>query len=224
MTSYTVDIRQRYRRAATVATDPSETVYRRSVSFLYVCMVVRYFPDAGRDRRGNVGVSATAPTRLAAPGVSMRVRDIMTTKVFTIRPDKHLRAVEEIMKWAHIRHVPVIDDHGRLVGIVSHRDLMGAAISSLQVRISDVERVQHLSAIEVRQLMHHPTATIAPDERVQRAAHLMRSLKVGCLPVLEDQHLVGIVTEADLLHIVEELPDAALARPVSPLREPVRTA
>lgn len=59
--------------------------------------------------------------------------------------------------------------------------------------------------------MTAPTATIRPDERVQRAAHLMRSLRIGCLPVLEDQHLVGIVTEADLLHIVEEWPDAALA-------------
>jgi len=135
----------------------------------------------------------------------------MTTKVFTIQPGKHLRAVEEIMKWAHVRHVPVVDDHGRLVGILSHRDLMGAAISTLQVRIAEVERMQHNAAIEVRQIMHVPTATIGPDERVQRAAHLLRSLRIGCLPVLEDQRLVGIVTEADLLHIIEELPDAALA-------------
>jgi CBS domain-containing membrane protein len=145
----------------------------------------------------------------------------MSTNVFTIKSDKHLRAVEEIMKWAHVRHVPVVHPDGRLAGVISHRDLMGAAISTLQVRISEIERVQHLSAIEVRQLMHHPTATIAPDERVQRAAHVMRSLKIGCLPVLEDQRLVGIVTEADLLHIVEELPDAALTRPVTPLRVPV---
>ena len=138
----------------------------------------------------------------------------MTTKVFTIQPNKRLRAVEEIMKWAHVRHVPVVDDHGRLVGIVSHRDLLGAAVSTLQVKISEVERTQHMAAIDVQQFMHHPTATIGPDERVQRAAHLMRSRKIGCLPVLEDQRLVGIVTEADLLHIVEELPDAALARPV----------
>jgi CBS domain-containing membrane protein len=126
----------------------------------------------------------------------------MTTKVFTIQAGKHLRAVEEIMKWAHVRHIPVVDERGRLVGIVSHRDLMGAAVSTLQVRIAEVERMQHSAAIEVRQIMHAPTATIGPDERVQRAAHLMRSLKIGCLPILEDQHLVGIVTEADLLPIV----------------------
>lgn len=88
---------------------------------------------------------------------------------------------------------------------------MRAAVSTLQVRISEVERMQHNAIIEVRHIMQAPTATIRPDERVQRAAHLMRSLRIGCLPVLEDQHLVGIVTEADLLHIVEELPDAALA-------------
>jgi CBS domain-containing membrane protein len=135
----------------------------------------------------------------------------MTTRVFTIQPGKRLRAVEEIMNWAHVRHVPVVDDHGRLVGILSHRDLMRAAISTLQIRITEIERMQHNAAIEVRQLMRVPAATIGPDERVQRAAHVMRSLKIGCLPVLEDQRLVGIVTEADLLHIIEDLPDAALA-------------
>jgi CBS domain-containing membrane protein len=134
----------------------------------------------------------------------------MTTNVFTIKSDKHLRAVEEIMKWAHVRHVPVVHPDGRLAGVISHRDLMGAAISTLQVKISEAERVQHLASSHVSDLMHHPAATINPDERVQRAAHLMRSLKIGCLPVVEEGRLVGIVTEADLLGIVEKLPDAAL--------------
>jgi CBS domain-containing protein len=58
----------------------------------------------------------------------MVVRDVMSTPVFTIREDKHLRAVEEIMKWAHIRHVPVVDVGGRLVGIISHRDLLARAL------------------------------------------------------------------------------------------------
>ena len=141
----------------------------------------------------------------------MLVKDVMSRKVFTIRADKRLRAVDEIMKWAHIRHVPVVEADGRLVGIVSHRDLMAATISSLQIKVSEVERAQHLAATEVRQLMHRPAATIGPTERVQRAAHLMRSLKIGCLPVTEDGHLVGIVTEADMLGIVERLPDTILA-------------
>lgn len=76
----------------------------------------------------------------------MVVRDLMSSPVFTIREDKRLRAVEEIMQWAHVRHVPVVDAEGRLVGIVSHRDLLAAAVSSLAIKISQAERAQHLAA------------------------------------------------------------------------------
>ena len=137
----------------------------------------------------------------------MRVRDLMSSPVFTIRDDKHLRAVEEIMKWAHIRHVPVVDHAGRLVGIISHRDLLAAAVSPLAIKISQVERAQHLASSDVRTIMHQPKATIGPTEKVQDAARLMRVHKIGCLPVVEGDQLVGILTEADLLGIVERLSD-----------------
>lgn len=142
----------------------------------------------------------------------MLVRELMSTTLFTIREDKRLQAVEEIMKWAHIRHVPVIDKSGRLVGILSHRDIVAAAVSTLAIKISEVERVQHLAASEVRQMMHQPTATIGPTESVQRAAHLLRAHKIGCLPVIDDGRLVGIITEADLLRIVEQMSDDAIDR------------
>lgn len=141
----------------------------------------------------------------------MLICDLMSKPVFTIREDKHLQAVEEIMKWAHIRHVPVVDAQGRLVGIVSHRDLLGAAVSTLAVRISQAERTQHLAASRVNNMMRKPAATIGPDEPVQRAAQLMRQNKIGCLPVLDGEALVGIITEADLLGIVERLSDDAIA-------------
>lgn len=143
----------------------------------------------------------------------MVVRDLMSSPVFTIREDKNLRAVEEIMKWSHIRHVPVVDAGGRLVGILSHRDLLGAAVSTLAVKISQPERAQHLAASEVRLLMRKPAATISPGEPVQRAAHLMRHHKIGCLPVLDGDRLVGILTEADLLGIVERLSTEAISPP-----------
>jgi CBS domain-containing membrane protein len=136
----------------------------------------------------------------------MLVREFMSAPVFTVREDKHLRAVEEIMAWAHIRHVPVVSTNGRLVGILSHRDLLGAAISTLAIKISQAERKQHLAASEVRALMRQPVATIGPDEPVQVAARQMRAHKIGCLPVVEGDRLIGILTEADLLGIVERMP------------------
>ena len=142
----------------------------------------------------------------------MLVHDLMSKPVFTVREDKHLRVVDEVMKWNHIRHVPVVDAGGRVVGIISHRDLLAAAVSTLAVRISQVERAQHLGASEVRNLMHAPVATIGPQEPIQRAAYLMRHHKIGCLPVLENEKLVGIIAEADLLGVVEWLSDATLAQ------------
>jgi CBS domain-containing membrane protein len=139
------------------------------------------------------------------------VRDVMSTPVFTIREDKHLRAVEEIMKWAHIRHVPVVDSANRLVGIISHRDLLAAAVSPLAIKISQVERAQHMALSEVRKIMHQPIATIGPTEKLQEAARLMRAHKIGCLPVVDGDQLLGILTAADLLGVVEHLTDEMIA-------------
>lgn len=132
------------------------------------------------------------------------VRDYMTSKVFMIHYDKKLIAVQEIMKWAHIRHVPVVDREKRLVGILSHRDLLHASISSMDP-ISEPQRRLHLGTVALDQVMKTPVQTIGPDAPVQEAAKRMREGKIGCLPVIEDGHVVGIISEYDLLGIVEAL-------------------
>ena len=134
----------------------------------------------------------------------MLVRDCMTTQVFTIRSDKMLVAVREIMNWAHVRHVPVVDVHGTLVGIVSHRDLLHAAISSA-TQVSEVERTRHLWKLSIEPIMRTNVQTISPDDSVSKAALLMRRSKIGCLPVVADGKIVGIITEHDLLAVVEKL-------------------
>jgi CBS domain-containing protein len=146
----------------------------------------------------------------------MRVRDLMTRKVFTARPDKRLLVAREIMDWAHVRHVPVVDERGRLVGMVSHRDLLRASVSTLHTTLSVAERDQHLAQLTVAQVMQHPVHTVTPDTHLRVAAHRMREQRFGALCVVEDERLVGILTEADLLGLVERLPDAVLdqARPL----------
>jgi CBS domain-containing protein len=134
----------------------------------------------------------------------MLVRDYMTKKVFTIRLDKKLIAVREIMNWAHIRHVPVVNATGGLVGIISHRDLLHAAISSV-IAAPEAERSRHLATVSLVQVMKTDVQIIAPGDPIRQAAMLMRKSKIGCLPVLENDQLVGIVTEYDLLGIVEQL-------------------
>jgi len=134
----------------------------------------------------------------------MLVREYMTTKVFTVRFDKKLIAVREIMTWAHIRHVPVVNASGGLVGLISHRDLLHAAISSVTAA-PEVERVRHLADVPIVQVMKTDVQTIGPEDSIRNAALLMRQAKIGCLPVVANGKLVGIITGFDLVGIVEKL-------------------
>jgi CBS domain-containing membrane protein len=130
------------------------------------------------------------------------VRDIMTRKVFTVRFDKKLIAVREIMQWAHIRHVPVVNAAGGLAGIISHRDLLHAAISSVAT-VPPIERNQHLGSVPIVQVMKTEVQTIGPEGTLREAAAMMRKSKIGCLPVVENDKLIGIISEYDLLGLVE---------------------
>lgn len=133
------------------------------------------------------------------------VSDYMTHKVFTLRIDKKLIVAKDIMDWAHVRHVPVVNAAGEVVGIVSHRDLLAASLVSVNTKISEIERKRHLWTIPIETVMHAPVATIGPGATIQEAARLLRSSKIGCLPVVETRKLVGIITEHDVLRVVEEL-------------------
>lgn len=136
----------------------------------------------------------------------MSVRQIMTTKLFTIRSDKKLFAAGEIMNWAHTRHVPVVDAQGRLEGIVSHRDVLRASISAVDTRIAEAEKKQHLTQITVAQVMQKPAHTIRPDATIREAAAALRAFRIGCLPVVEEGKLIGLVTAHDLLGVIAHLP------------------
>ena len=144
----------------------------------------------------------------------MRVRDHMTAKVFTIRIDKKLLAVDEIMGWAHIRHVPVVDAQGKLVGLLSQRDVLRSTLSDLAS--TSVDRRSQLGHVALADVMRREVLTVGPDDSVQTAARLMRKHKYGCLPVVEGGRLAGIITEHDLLAVVERLgPDGATPRGTS---------
>jgi CBS domain-containing protein len=142
--------------------------------------------------------------------MSARVRDCMTTKVLTLESDKKLIVVQEMMGFAHIRHIPVVDKDKRLVGVISHRDLLHAAISSVAAA-APIERRQHLWAIRLADVMRTDVQTIGPDAPVQEAAARMREGKIGCLPVVYGGKLVGIISEYDLLGIVAGMPEEAAA-------------
>lgn len=143
----------------------------------------------------------------------LRVADLMTRRVFTLTPQQSLPLAESMMGLLHVRHIPVVDDAGHVVGIVTHRDLLEAKISSL-APLSDDERSELQLAVPVSRVMRTEVWTIGPDALAVSAARIMREHELGCLPVVLAQRLVGIVTEADLLAMVTD--SLELVRPARP--------
>jgi CBS domain-containing protein len=117
----------------------------------------------------------------------MKVRDLMTPNPQTVRPSDLLSVVESKMQQARFRRLPVVDDAGKLIGIVSDGDLR--------------QHLGYLATTRVRAAMVEKPITVAPDAPVETAAQLMIWHKMGGLPVLDDAgQLLGIITESDLLH------------------------
>jgi CBS domain-containing protein len=122
------------------------------------------------------------------------VGQLMTTDLFTVRPDDLVDLAASVMDWKQVRHVPVEDEEGRLVGIISHRDL-------LRVPSGGRSSPSRSSAdpVLVRHIMKDAPITVAPTSSTLEAIRTMRHHKVGCLPVIEGGRLVGIVTAHDFL-------------------------
>jgi CBS domain-containing protein len=130
------------------------------------------------------------------------VRDVMEEKVVTISVGDRLSTVEDIMTLGGVRHMPVVRA-GRLVGVVSERDLLRASLSSLDPRRQ--ERRAFLEAIDISQVMSAPPVVVAVDSPVEEAARIMADNRIGCLPVMQGEELVGMVTETDLLRYFADL-------------------
>jgi acetoin utilization protein AcuB len=121
----------------------------------------------------------------------MMVRDCMTARVETLRPDDPIAVARELFRRRRIRHAPVVA-LGRVVGMLSDRDVRGAADT----------------ATSIDAIMSPPSATTTPSTPIEDAAIVMRSRKIGALPVLEGEELVGIVSESDLLDALVKLCNA----------------
>ena len=124
------------------------------------------------------------------------VGQFMTKDLFTVRPDDIVDFAATLMDWRHVRHVPVEDDDGRLVGLVSHRALL---------RLVAQGRTGGDLKITVGEIMNTEPITVRPDTPTSEAIRLMREKKVACLPVIEKGRLVGIVTEHDLIVVASRL-------------------
>ncbi|MCA9573860.1 MAG: CBS domain-containing protein [Sandaracinaceae bacterium] len=121
----------------------------------------------------------------------------MTRDVTTLAADESLALADEVMRLKRIRHIPVVRGK-RLLGLISHRDLLQAQARLLLATKQATEDEVYVS-VAAEDIMTKDVVTVHPDMRILEASDLLLDQPFGCLPVVENDGLVGIVTEADLL-------------------------
>jgi CBS domain-containing protein/gamma-glutamyl:cysteine ligase YbdK (ATP-grasp superfamily) len=124
------------------------------------------------------------------------VGQVMTTDLFTVQAEDIVDLAASMMEWEHLRHVPVEDKEGRLVGLVSHRALM---------RMLSRGQNTDDNPVAVREVMEIDPVTVTPETSTLDAIATMRKNKIGCLPVVSEGKLVGIITEHDFFEIAGAL-------------------
>jgi CBS domain-containing protein len=137
---------------------------------------------------------------IAMKPTDLRVEEFMTTDLFSVDPEEPVSLVAHLMEWKRVRHMPVEDRSGRLVGLLSCFDVM---------RQYGERDEDDGSAAAVRAVMDPNPVTVSPEASMFDAINLLRTNDIDCLPVVKDQRLIGIVTEHDFIHIAARLLEAA---------------
>lgn len=137
----------------------------------------------------------------------MKVRELMTGAPITVIPDTAVFDARQTMLKERIRHLLVMEG-GRLVGIVTDRDIR-LNLPSQATSLSVWEVNYLLARLTVGQVMTRSVIITGPDQDARAAARLMLEHKVGALPVLDGEHLIGILTETDVLRAFARAPEPA---------------
>lgn len=134
----------------------------------------------------------------------MLVRECMTRNPVTTTPDTPVPDALRLMRGRKVRRLPVLDKHGKLVGIVSDKDLLYASPSPAST-LAVWEIPELLSKIKIEQVMTREVITAAEDTPLEEAARVMADHRIGALPVMQDKTLIGIITETDLFKALLQL-------------------
>jgi CBS domain-containing protein len=130
------------------------------------------------------------------------VSQFMTTDLLTVRPDDLVDFAATLMDWHHVRHIPVEDDAGCLIGLVSHRALLRL--------VANGGFASGQQQVTVKQVMTPDPITVAPETDTMSALRLIRDKHLACLPVTRGGKLLGLVTERDLIVVASHLLEACL--------------
>ncbi|CCH47545.1 CBS domain-containing protein [Pseudodesulfovibrio piezophilus] len=134
----------------------------------------------------------------------LKIKDLMTHPVFSLKENDSLYSARSLMALQRIRHIPIVTVDNNFAGLITHRDILSATIS--QLAELDPETQKEIDAgIPIREVMQTDIATVNGETTLRDAAQTILNHKYGCLPVIENRKLIGIVTEADFLRLTINL-------------------
>ena len=147
-----------------------------------------------------------------------RAGDIMTTEVLTVNPDTPVYQIARLMSNHNISGVPVVDDHDRVLGVVTELDMIVRntrfkvpnfimildSIIYLETPKHFEERLQHMLGVTAQEIMSAPAVTIAPDATIEDLAELMIGRRMNPLPVVKDDRLIGIISRSDIIRLMAQ--------------------
>lgn len=134
----------------------------------------------------------------------INIAEVMTSDVFTLGPGDSLAQARSLMLEKHIRHIPVVNDEREVVGLLTHRDLLGVADSSLEEQETS-QRQRRESGIALETVMTTELCSVDEHASLRGAALHLQQHKHGCLPVLRDGKLIGIITDSDFVTVAINL-------------------
>ncbi|MBI4525059.1 MAG: CBS domain-containing protein [Deltaproteobacteria bacterium] len=169
-----------------------------NVKKIFAESMTQVFEHESLEREYGKHVPASPTTQLANGPTSVRVRERMTVRPVTVKPLQSIHDAIEKMKKGGFRHLPVVDDRGRLIGMLSDRDIR--LVRPSLAFVSHEDAALQLWSTAVRQAAVFDPVTIQPDAPLEQAAELMLRWEIGGLPVVDQKgSLAGIITYTDLL-------------------------
>jgi CBS domain-containing membrane protein len=138
------------------------------------------------------------------------ISEVMNTDIYTLDENDSVLDARRLMAEHHIRHIPVVSSDNRLVGLVSQRDVLAAADSNLMVAPEDSQAQE--AYVTVSSIMSVSVNTVEESASLRGAALYMQKNKIGCLPVVRNDKLTGIITDSDFvaiaINLMEQLEEA----------------
>ncbi|MDM8567829.1 CBS domain-containing protein [Candidatus Halobeggiatoa sp. HSG11] len=130
----------------------------------------------------------------------LTVKDLMSRELHTLKPTDTIQQARELMLEKRIRHVPIIDEDSKFVGLLTKRDVLAISVSAL-ADIDIKERNELESHVPISEVMISEVVIAQENTALIKAANFMLQQKHGCLPVFKDEKLIGILTESDFVRL-----------------------